>query len=396
MILSCLPLLVLFFSTAGSNSSYIAGASNSYNSLVVSALTTTDLSESTKQLIDIEKYHKASVMDDFVVLQRIASSYLEMSKRFISNGMDDIAEKILESTVDYFRRGEVAFERRQQEATVDVIAKAIEVNTNGDYPQESFKQSRPNILRQWGDVTSPEDMYVFSDSYDIPFINITDLERAISDAISDGLKEEISSGLKSRGISSADGWVQLQNGLTKNSDDWHQLPLVVDGVLKTKHCLAMPKLCKLLTTFTRRAGSLSKVGQVKLSAMRGTVVNTHAGPTNNRLRMHCTISNPFDRKRSFMTVGTEKVHWEEEASCIVFDESCQHNVRIVHKDDEDTDTLRIILIWDLPNPFLWPFERFLDAVGGEIGDRHSLDSALREEYLRFHKVINAKKNATLS
>ena len=245
-------------------------------------------------------------------------------------------------------------------------------------------------------VTSPEDMYVFSDSYDIPFINITDLERAISDAISDGLKEEISSGLKSRGISSADGWVQLQNGLTKNSDDWHQLPLVVDGVLKTKHCLAMPKLCKLLTTFTRRAGSLSKVGQVKLSAMRGTVVNTHAGPTNNRLRMHCTISNPFDRKRSFMTVGTEKVHWEEEASCIVFDESCQHNVRIVHKDDEDTDTLRIILIWDLPNPFLWPFERFLDAVGGEIGDRHSLDSALREEYLRFHKVINAKKNATLS
>jgi len=154
MILSCLPLLVLFFSTAGSNSSYIAGASNSYNSLVVSALTTTDLSESTKQLIDIEKYHKASVMDDFVVLQRIASSYLEMSKRFISNGMDDIAEKILESTVDYFRRGEVAFERRQQEATVDVIAKAIEVNTNGDYPQESFKQSRPNILRQWGDALS--------------------------------------------------------------------------------------------------------------------------------------------------------------------------------------------------------------------------------------------------
>jgi aspartyl/asparaginyl beta-hydroxylase (cupin superfamily) len=68
-------------------------------------------------------------------------------------------------------------------------------------------------------------------------------------------------------------------------------------------------------------------GQVKFSRITsGTKIRPHAGPEAARLRMHCTLeSPPTEISESWIRVRTKKYSWWT-GECIVFDETCEHEV----------------------------------------------------------------------
>jgi aspartyl/asparaginyl beta-hydroxylase (cupin superfamily) len=79
----------------------------------------------------------------------------------------------------------------------------------------------------------------------------------------------------------------------------------------------------------------------------GSVISPHAGPTMERLRMHCAVSIPPNSEESYMRVGDKRVTWEQ-GECFVFKEYCEHEVKI----SNEAAGQRSVLILDLPNPFL--------------------------------------------
>ena len=95
----------------------------------------------------------------------------------------------------------------------------------------------------------------------------------------------------------------------------------------------------------------TKSGQIKLSVMAsGTIVRPHAGPTNARLRMHCSVDVPLlDDMTTYIRVGNEKRTWDQvQGSCFAFRESCEHEVKV----SAEIGFARTILIIDFNNPFL--------------------------------------------
>ena len=106
-------------------------------------------------------------------------------------------------------------------------------------------------------------------------------------------------------------------------------------------------------------------GQIKLSRMSpGTSVRAHAGPTNERLRMHCSVDVPrvasseaMEQTRMQIRVGDVWRSWapaeldgidDTDGSCFVFREECEHEVIVAHT----VERARTVLIVDFANPFL--------------------------------------------
>ena len=122
---------------------------------------------------------------------------------------------------------------------------------------------------------------------------------------------------------------------------------MVNGVLQATPCGGL---------FNHTCEALSHIpelrvlnGQVKLSRLvPGTHVRPHCGPTNARLRMHCAIELPLEGPSvAQLRVGDEHYSWQE-GECIVFDESCEHEVTVSKK----AMSSRIVLILDFVNPLL--------------------------------------------
>ncbi len=88
---------------------------------------------------------------------------------------------------------------------------------------------------------------------------------------------------------------------------WSQATLMVNGILQPGACAQWTKTCSLISEI-----SALRVpnGQVKFSLLQpGTIIRPHAGPTNKRLRMHCSVSLPPELTAARMRVGTEWRSW---------------------------------------------------------------------------------------
>lgn len=88
-----------------------------------------------------------------------------------------------------------------------------------------------------------------------------------------------------------------------------------------------------------------------------TTIPPHTGETNARLVAHLPLVVPG--KCSFR-VGYDRREWNE-GEVFVFDDSLEHEAR------NDSDELRIVLIFDVWNPFLSPAERdMVTALAGAL------------------------------
>mmetsp|Transcript_14950 Transcript_14950/g.35275 ORF Transcript_14950/g.35275 Transcript_14950/m.35275 type:complete len:327 (-) Transcript_14950:85-1065(-) len=283
-------------------------------------------------------------------------------------------------------------ERSALLAVVDGFSRAAAARDRGStqrsqYPQANFAQPATLSLRGWGDALAwlgrteeahkvfnrgvagglwrsawcrPEREYrtslppasFFFDSKLFPHVTQPLL------AALGPLHEELLAGLQDKKISET-SWRPESAGLHVGNT-WQQLALMVDGRL-TSNCKHWPKSCSALAHVP---ATRLRMGQVKLSVMKpGTVVRPHAGPTNARLRMHCTLllPSPSDN-RTYLRVGTETRSWLPD-SCLVFDESCEHSVSV----DAEAQGPRVVLIADFANPFLEAKQEYIEAhvLGGE-------------------------------
>ena len=168
--------------------------------------------------------------------------------------------------------------------------------------------------------------------------------------------------------------------------------------MKTTQQKPWHNVCQAIKNLMNRVPALNLIrGQIKLSRMSpGTIVRPHAGPTNGRLRMHCSVDvpeTPLDNgnnseMRMRIRVGGRDEMWrswsstpkrggsveieeeeqeeeeEENAACFVFREECEHEVFIGRK----VSRARTVLIVDFANPFLDGFDvykKIITMKGGE-------------------------------
>jgi Aspartyl/Asparaginyl beta-hydroxylase len=159
-----------------------------------------------------------------------------------------------------------------------------------------------------------------------------------------------------------------------DTKQWTVFPLFINGHEQSRECSFVSKTCDFLKQYSLVTSVQD--GQVKFSVMLpGTYVKPHAGPSNSRLRVHCTLRT-FNEgpKAAALRVGTDVRHWNVDSSpCFVFDESCEHEVvtigskpmfnttfsrsllnRMVPASDDllHPDNIRAVLIVDIKNPFV--------------------------------------------
>jgi aspartyl/asparaginyl beta-hydroxylase (cupin superfamily) len=85
-----------------------------------------------------------------------------------------------------------------------------------------------------------------------------------------------------------------------------------------------------------------------------TTIPPHCGETNTRLIVHLPLVVPAG---CGFRVGNETREWHE-GKAFVFDDTLEHEAR------NDSDELRVVLIFDVWNPFLTTAER--ELVGGLV------------------------------
>lgn len=172
---------------------------------------------------------------------------------------------------------------------------------------------------------------------------------------------------------------------------WGVHVLAVDGAA-APGCAEAPAACALLAALPLTNATRS--GQAKFSVLRpGTRIRPHAGPTNARLRIHlCLRELAAGPAAATLRVGGEARNWRA-GQAFAFDESFEHEVLTeaaaavapggsaraaaagVGGEEEEED-LRIVLIVDVPNPFLEELQDFVShGVSDDGWARH--EEALR-------------------
>ena len=207
-----------------------------------------------------------------------------------------------------------------------------------------------------------------------------------------------------RGVKPGGGWLRDSAGLRDptapgGGGAWLQLPLAVDGALRggTIGACARGKAgaagagpwrrtCEAVRDALAASPALRlRKGQVKLSWMApGTRVRPHAGPTDLRLRLHCTVALPQAppggppgvADAAFRVADAPPRSWPRLSSvaadadddedvarfdeCFVFREACEHAVRV----PREAVGPRVVFIADLANPLL---ARNADYLGAALG-----------------------------
>ena len=168
---------------------------------------------------------------------------------------------------------------------------------------------------------------------------------------------------------------------------WRVLSFFVDGVIQPAACAAAPRTCAFIA-----AEPLASVrqGQSKFSVLsRGAHVLPHAGPSNARLRMHCTLRLfSAGSGAASLRVGMTTVQWEH-GRCFLFDESFEHEVTTTTEVAASSamdggqgfvDDVRAVLIVDIANPLLASVDVFK-----RFGIGPSASSAAVDAYKSFHE-----------
>ena len=317
----------------------------------------TDLDSSMKWLLSHDNNNNDNPAD-FVLLQHIAHGHLIMARRMLSFGDNSLlvpAESVLKLSVSYFERAHVAH-------------KTIQSQYN------EFARQAPWITRQWGDALNylnrtAEATSIFRHMVDLGYwksticrptnvgANLSTISAGTYFIDEPSLRLESPSfvvlerkfsnrtflNLIKHELSINGNWKNIANGLT-SPNDWLQLPLIINNQPTSQCDGNSSTICEFLLSSDIR---FSIFGQTKFSVMTSpnTTIRPHAGPTNERLRVHCTIANP-NPNISHIFVGTESRQWHE-GSCFAFDESCEHSVQI-----GAIESPRVVLIVDIVNPYI--------------------------------------------
>ena len=224
-------------------------------------------------------------------------------------------------------------------------------------------------------------------------------------------------------------WVPESAGLHKGRT-WSTIVFWANGqpgsacaAIQQDRTNTFAEFCSLLQSLIASVPGMNPVrGQIKLSRMLpGTVVRAHAGPTNERLRMHCSVEVPSGSTKSTgstgligstemgIRVGSNIHEWhswspsnltngiiehDDANACFVFREECEHEVVIGNR----VPIARTILIVDFVNPFLNSLELYQTKVSKNV-DRRSLSehrTTVEEEYQmlqeRIDRIVSSQKN----
>lgn len=137
-------------------------------------------------------------------------------------------------------------------------------------------------------------------------------------------------------------WAELNN-----SPRWSSLFLWKDGVRQDAVCQACPQTAALLARLPM-ANQPGFAPTAMFSALDArTRIPPHTGSTNVRLLCHLPLVLPGPAR---FRVGNETRDWKL-GEAWVFDDTIEHEAW------NDADALRVILIFDVWNPFLEPGER---------------------------------------
>ena len=144
-----------------------------------------------------------------------------------------------------------------------------------------------------------------------------------------------------------DDWVAL-NGSTQ----WSVLFLWDDGAPLEDNCRQCPE-----TTAVMRAAPLADVPNAAPNVFFSCVaphthIPPHTGVSNTRLIVHLPLVVPDNCR---FRVGNEIREWRV-GEALIFDDTIEHEVW------NDSDELRVVLIFDIWNPFLTEVERDLSRV----------------------------------
>jgi aspartate beta-hydroxylase len=139
-------------------------------------------------------------------------------------------------------------------------------------------------------------------------------------------------------------WQELNH-----SDRWSTLHLWRDGEQQTDTCARCPETTALLTRLPlahqRGFGPTAMFSRLDAN----TTIPAHTGSSNVRLIAHLPLILPGSAR---FRVGNETRHWEY-GKAWVFDDTIEHEAW------NDADQARVILIFDVWNPFLSETERAL-------------------------------------
>jgi len=100
--------------------------------------------------------------------------------------------------------------------------------------------------------------------------------------------------------------------------------------------------------------------------------------------MHCAIQLPPEgADTAQLRVGTARYHWKP-GECIVFDESCEHEVVV----RAEASGPRVVLVIDFANPLLTREEDYLATLHIKGQERpEEAEAALSERYRSAHAAL---------
>jgi len=150
-----------------------------------------------------------------------------------------------------------------------------------------------------------------------------------------------------------------QWGELNHSKRWSSLFLWKDGVRQDAVCASCPGTAALLDRLPM-AHQPGFAPTAMFSALEAnTRIPAHTGSTNTRLLCHLPLILPGPAR---FRVGNETREWKMGQSWI-FDDTIEHEAW------NDADQLRVILIFDVWNPFLEPAER--ERIGAMMAARNA-------------------------
>ena len=350
-----------------------------------------DLRQSVQLFTDVV----ASNPKDWVCWEYLGGALGMMARRLLNSIGTSQQLDLEKAAMKLLDRAAVAFERAYRFRPVVLTTRAEDIDL---YPQLEFAQPLSLVLRGWGDALAwqkknTEALRVFklgvhrgiwSEPLCRPEFNFPRRQTAVAkqfvwsgqlvqelfpntvgklqDALGDIIEEWNAANKKWQYDPSAETqlWRDESAGL-HSGHRWSQMPLMINGELQQPLCsVYFPNLCRLLAA---TPSFRLRNGQVKFSAMASeTVVRPHAGPTNARLRAHCTVQLPPPAavQEMWMRVGTVSQVWTN-GTCFVFDESCEHQVVFRASKQTAEEHRRVVLIVDFANPFLAAEKDFVAA-----------------------------------
>ncbi|BCW90463.1 hypothetical protein sos41_36330 [Alphaproteobacteria bacterium SO-S41] len=187
----------------------------------------------------------------------------------------------------------------------------------------------------------------FFERSDFPFLQALEAE-------TDTIRAELLAGLND--LAGFTPYVQYEPGIPVNqwvelnhSDRWSTLFLWKHGQPIAENQARFPKTAAILAGLEMAdIDGLCPTAMFSALAPR-TTIPPHSGETNARLVVHLPLVIP---KGCTYRVGAEHRQWVE-GECLIFDDSIEHEAR------NDSDELRIVLIFDVWNPLLTEAERDL-------------------------------------